>query len=135
MKSSPSMKPAKKTALQKAIEAIDKFWKFVNIAITSVFRFLLAGLRVIVNAIANLLGGFLAQLGQQDEGPHSGPVLGVVAGAWLFPVAILVHIGEYVRNGTFGMCFSACCAQIGDNRGSSDVAKSEVPYSRVIGFE
>lgn len=61
-----TMKPARKTALQKAIEWVDKFWKFANIAITSVFRFFLAGLRVTVNAIANLLGGFLAQLGQQE---------------------------------------------------------------------
>jgi hypothetical protein len=61
-----SMKPAKKTALQRAIEWVDKFWQFTNIAITSIFRFFLAGLRVTVNAIANLLGGFLAQLGQQE---------------------------------------------------------------------
>ena len=61
-----SMKPAKKTALQRAIEWVDKFWKFVNIGITSVFRFFLAGLRVTVNAIASLIAGFLAQLGQQE---------------------------------------------------------------------
>lgn len=61
-----SMKPARKTLLQKIFAFVDKFWGIANAVLSGLFRFFLAGLRVTVSAISNLLAGFLAQLGQQE---------------------------------------------------------------------
>lgn len=61
-----SMKPARKSLLQKILNFVDKFWGVANALISGVLRFFLAGLRVTVYAISTLIAGFLAQLGQQE---------------------------------------------------------------------